>query len=197
MHRGRRPYVSDAPMILVRRSVLLYLLLASFSAATYASPHVSLAARTDNPNIIFSSGEQANRVRAAEEALTNCRSALANLPETQPTGVCELRRMDDIELTRAADLLPKAPTPLFLWRFQHDQATVYLAGTIHLLKESLYPLPQPYLDAYAATEKLVFEVDLNRHPPAEVQQQTLAYARLAEQSLRQRLPAETYQRWRR
>ncbi|MBL6815078.1 MAG: TraB/GumN family protein [Pseudomonadales bacterium] len=101
--------------------------------------------------------------------------------------------MDDIAVTRAADLLPQAPTPLFLWRFQHEQSTVYLAGTVHLLKESLYPIPQPYLDAYAATQKLVFEVDLNRYPPAEVQQQTLTYATLAKQSLRQSLPAETYQ----
>ena len=197
MHRERRPYVSDVPMILVRRCVLLYLLLASFSAATYAAtyaaPHVSLAARTDNPNIVFSSGEQANAVQAAQVALANCRKAPTSQSQTQLTGVCELTRMDDIAVTRAADLLPTAPVPLFLWRFQHDQATVYLAGTVHLLKESLYPLPQPYLDAYAATEKLVFEVDLNRYPPAEVQQQTLAYARLAEQSLRQRLPAETYQ----
>ena len=72
------------------------------------------------------------------------------------------------------------------------KATVYLAGTIHVLKESLYPLPQPYLDAYAATQKLVFEVDLSRYPPAEVQQQTMAYATLPEQSLRQSLPGDTY-----
>lgn len=193
MHPGRRPFKSDVRRILAHRSVLLFLLLASFSTANYAKPHVSVAVRTDSPEIVFSSGEQANRVRAAEEALTNCRSAQANLPETQPTGVCELRRMDDIELTRAADLLPKAPTPLFLWRFQHDEATVYLAGTVHVLKESLYPLPQPYLDAYAATQKLVFEVDLSRYPPTEMQRQTMAYATLAEQSLRQSLPAEIYQ----
>jgi hypothetical protein len=100
--------------------------------------------------------------------------------------------MDDIVVTPAQKLLPQAPAPLFLWRFQHHGATVYLAGTIHVLKESLYPLPQPYLDAYAATQKLVFEVDLSRYPPAEVQQQTMAYATLPEQSLRQSLPSETY-----
>lgn len=193
MHLGCRPFARDLPMILTRRSMLLCLLLAVFSAATNAKPHVSVAMRTDNPDIVFSSGEQANTVQAAQVALANCRSALANVPKTGATGICELTRMDDIAVTRAADLLPKAPTPLFLWRFQHDEATVYLAGTVHLFKESLYPLPQPYLDAYAATEKLVFEVDLSRYPPAEMQQQTLAYATLAEQSLRQSLPAQTYQ----
>ena len=170
----------------------LCLLLAGFSALTYAQPHVSTAVYTGNPDRVFSSGEQVNRVLAAQAALANCRNTVASLPESEPPGVCELARMDDIVVTPATKLLPQAPTPLFLWRFQHDDATVYLAGTIHVLKESLYPLPQPYLDAYAATQKLVFEVDLSRYPPAEMQQQTMAYATLPEQSLRQSLPSDTY-----
>lgn len=170
----------------------LCLLLAGFSALTYAQPHVSTAVYTGNPDRVFSSGEQVNRVLAAQAALANCRNTVASLPESESPGVCELARMDDIVVTLATELLPQAPTPLFLWRFQHDEATVYLAGTIHVLKESLYPLPQPYLDAYAATQKLVFEVDLSRYPPAEMQQQTMAYATLPEQSLRQSLPSDTY-----
>ncbi len=170
----------------------LCLLLAGFSALTYAQPHVSTAVYTGNPDRVFSSGEQVNRVLAAQAALANCRNTVASLPESEPPGVCELARMDDIVVTPARKLLPQAPTPLFLWRFQHDDATVYLAGTIHVLKESLYPLPQPYLDAYAATQKLVFEVDLSRYPPAEMQQQTMTYATLPEQSLRQSLPSDTY-----
>ena len=170
----------------------LCLLLAGFSALTYAQPHVSTAVYTGNPDRVFSSGEQVNRVLAAQAALANCRNTVASLPEPESPGVCELARMDDIVVTPATELLPQAPTPLFLWRFQHDEATVYLAGTIHVLKESLYPLPQPYLDAYAATQKLVFEVDLSRYPPAEMQQQTMAYATLPEQSLRQSLPSDTY-----
>ena len=170
----------------------LCLLLAEFSALTYAQPHVSTAVYTGNPDRVFSSGEQVNRVLAAQAALANCRNTVASLPEPESPGVCELARMDDIVVTPATKLLPQTPTPLFLWRFQHDEATVYLAGTIHVLKESLYPLPQPYLDAYAATQKLVFEVDLSRYPPAEMQQQTMAYATLPEQSLRQSLPSDTY-----
>ncbi|MBL6709183.1 MAG: TraB/GumN family protein, partial [Pseudomonadales bacterium] len=172
--------------------VALSLLLAGLSALTYAQPHVSIAVHTGKPDLVFSSGEQINRVQAAQAALANCRNAMAYLPELESTGVCEVARMDAIVVTPATELLPRAPTPLFLWRFEHDEATVYLGGTIHVLKESLYPLPQPYLDAYAATQKLVFEVDLSRYPPAQVQQQTMAYATLPEQSLRQSLPSDTY-----
>ena len=99
--------------------------------------------------------------------------------EQQANGVCELISMDSIPIATAQQLLPKKDaTPLYLWRFQNSEATVYLAGTVHILKESLYPLPQQYEDAYHATEKLVFEVDLSRYHPAEVQQKTLEYAKL-------------------
>lgn len=175
-------------------SSALSLLLAVLSALIYAQPHVSIAVHTGKPDLVFSSGEQINRVQAAQAALANCRNAMAYLPELASTGVCEVARMDGIVVTPATELLPRAPAPLFLWRFEHDEATVYLGGTIHVLKESLYPLPRPYLDAYAATQKLVFEVDLSRYPPAQVQQQTMTYATLPEQSLRQSLPSDTYSR---
>ena len=34
----------------------------------------------------------------------------------------------------------------------------YLAGSFHLLRESDYPLPKPYEDAYSACEEIVFEL---------------------------------------
>ena len=97
-------------MIHVRRSVLLYLLLANFSAATYAAPHVSVAARTDNPNIVFSGGEQANAVQAAQVALANCRKAPTSQSETPPTGVCELTRVDDTAVTTKACSIQRGGT---------------------------------------------------------------------------------------
>ena len=97
----------------------LCLLLAGFSALTYAQPHVSIAVHTGKPDLVFSSGEQINRVQAAQAALANCRNTLASSPESESTGVCELARMDDIVVTPATDILPNAPSPLILWRFQH------------------------------------------------------------------------------
>ena len=142
-------------------------------------------------------------------ALTQCRNALAEQSLTKQSltkqsltkqatpkisGICELVRMDDVVVAPARELLSSAQnTPLYLWRVASPTATVYLGGTVHILKESLYPLPQQYVDAYDATEKLVFEVDLSRYPPAQVQQLTLSNAKLSNQTLRQSLPASTYQ----
>lgn len=170
-----------------RASLLLALMSPSLQA------HVSVAHHTSDPSILYSSGTQPNRVLAAQSAMGKCQRTYS---EQQANGVCELISMDDIPIATAQQLLAQKSeaTPLYLWRFQNGEATVYLAGTVHILKESLHPLPQQYEDAYYATENLVFEVDLSRYHPAEVQQKTLEYAKLANLSLRQSLPDDTYQR---
>ena len=47
-----------------------------------------------------------------------------------------------------------------VWRVSSDTSTVFLAGSVHLLRESDYPLPVVYDEAYERSEKLLFEVDL-------------------------------------
>ncbi len=49
----------------------------------------------------------------------------------------------------------------FLWRVEGDEATVYLLGSIHALKEDSYPLAPAIEDAFSDVRKLVFEVDLD------------------------------------
>ena len=111
----------------------------------------------------------ANRV-AAQSAMGKCQRTYS---EQQANGVCELISMDDIPIATARQLLvKKARPPRSPVAFRNGEATVCLAGTVHIL-ESLHPLPQQYEDAYYAAENLVFEVDLSRYHPAEVQQKTL------------------------
>lgn len=170
---------------------LTSLLLALTSPSLQA--HVSVAHHTSDLSTLYDSGTQANRVAAAQSAMSKCQSANVDQPAA---GACELILMDDIAITTGQQLRGNKShaTPLYLWRFQNGAATVYLAGTVHILKESLHPLPPQYEDAYHATKNLVFEVDLSRHHPAEVQQKTLEYAKLSAHSLRQSLPDDTYNR---
>ena len=101
--------------------------------------------------------------------------------------------MDDQPVAAAATIRASTDNaPLYLWRFDSASATVFIAGTVHVLKEALHPLPRQFEQAYYQTEKLVLEVDLSRYPPAEVNAKTLAYARLGDQSLRQVMPAALY-----
>jgi uncharacterized protein YbaP (TraB family) len=70
-----------------------------------------------------------------------------------------------------------APTPApFLWRVEGPQATHYLLGSVHLLPPSIYPLPTALDDAYAASDVVVLETDIDAIGSAETIQRTLQAA---------------------
>ncbi len=52
-----------------------------------------------------------------------------------------------------------SPSKTFLWRLSSASATVYLAGTVHVGKEEMYPLPDAFLKAYQASDSLLMEVN--------------------------------------
>lgn len=47
-----------------------------------------------------------------------------------------------------------------VWRVSNGDRTVYLGGTVHLLRQSDYPLPAEYEDAYLDSDAVVFETDI-------------------------------------
>jgi hypothetical protein len=49
----------------------------------------------------------------------------------------------------------------FLWKVQSDRSTVYLLGSIHFLKEEVYPLNQTIETAFESSDKLVVEANIN------------------------------------
>ena len=49
----------------------------------------------------------------------------------------------------------------FLWKVQSGRSTVYLLGSIHFLKQEVYPLSQAIEDAYESSDKLVVEANIN------------------------------------
>lgn len=50
-----------------------------------------------------------------------------------------------------------------------NKNTLYIAGTIHVLKASDFPLPEEFEEAYSRAENLVFEADLSSFDDFEVQ----------------------------
>ncbi|MFK7863517.1 MAG: TraB/GumN family protein [Pseudohongiellaceae bacterium] len=60
-----------------------------------------------------------------------------------------------------------------VWRVESDGKTVFLGGTVHLLRTSDYPLPDEYASAYEQSEKLYFETDLNSMGEMAVQARLL------------------------
>lgn len=95
---------------------------------------------------------------------------------------------------------PPATGPSCVWAVELGGHRIYLAGTIHLLREKDYPLPDVFEEAYKDSSKLVFELppdsegngevvlrmrklgaypppdDLNSHLSAEAYKRVLAWA---------------------
>ncbi len=55
-----------------------------------------------------------------------------------------------------------------MWEVCGDSATVYLLGSIHVGQKSLYPLDDVISDAFARSDYLVVEVDMNKINPMEL-----------------------------
>ncbi len=54
---------------------------------------------------------------------------------------------------------PAAPKS-FLWRVQNGAGVLYLAGSVHALDQSVYPLSPAFQRAFEASGALVEEIDL-------------------------------------
>lgn len=61
---------------------------------------------------------------------------------------------------------PRGPAQTSLWVAHDGSNRVYLAGAVHVLRESDYPLPRAFDEAYTQSSTLYFERDLDA--PSEV-----------------------------
>jgi len=59
---------------------------------------------------------------------------------------------------------------VFLWKAESENNTVYILGSIHLARLSLYPLDKRIEDAFDNSKVLVVEVDLESFDPVLLQQ---------------------------
>jgi uncharacterized protein len=67
-----------------------------------------------------------------------------------------------------------------LWELHGKHNTVYLLGSIHVLRPSDYPLAPAVLEAYANSKSVLMEVNLDEIGSEQVQSEMLASATLAE-----------------
>jgi uncharacterized protein YbaP (TraB family) len=80
-----------------------------------------------------------------------------------------------------------------VWQIQSEDHTIYIGGTVHLLRATDYPLPEEYAQAYAASAKLIFETDLNSMNDLAVQAKLMKRLRYGDsESLKTVLSDEAY-----
>lgn len=56
-----------------------------------------------------------------------------------------------------------------IWRVQQNESVAYLCGTIHMLRNSDYPLPDEFSRAFADTEMIVLETNVDALKSADTQ----------------------------
>ena len=55
--------------------------------------------------------------------------------------------------------------PLSMWRIDGARNSVYLLGSIHMLRETDYPIPSAIYEAYGEAETLIMEIDMDDIDP--------------------------------
>lgn len=82
----------------------------------------------------------------------------------------------------------------FLWKAQGNNNTVYILGSIHLLKRESAALKPIVLEVFSKSKRLVFEIDLLNEGPTKLQQLLLQKGvNLDGKLLAQQLSPETYE----
>jgi uncharacterized protein YbaP (TraB family) len=81
----------------------------------------------------------------------------------------------------------------FMWSVKTPKATVYLLGSLHLLKADAYPLDKNIEAAYRVSKTICFETDIGTAKDPAYQSQLLAQGMYPEgQTLQQDISLETY-----
>ncbi len=81
----------------------------------------------------------------------------------------------------------------FLWSVKSDKGTVYLLGSLHLLKADAYPLDKNIEAAYKDSKRVVFEADIDNVATPAFQARMLSLGLYPEgQTLSQNISKETY-----
>jgi uncharacterized protein YbaP (TraB family) len=87
----------------------------------------------------------------------------------------------------------RAAATSLLWRVTNGRATVYLAGSIHMLTPEYYPLNPALTSAFAESDLLMEEIDFNAAQMTDAQLQMLMRGMLpASQTLDTVISAETF-----
>ncbi|XOV88816.1 MAG: TraB/GumN family protein [Pseudomonadota bacterium] len=117
-------------------------------------------------------GDAAGTLPAIGGAISGCERARQQKQIEVP---CELVRVNDEEVEYGRALrhrlsLDDGNTPALMWRLKKGRSLVYIGGSLHAFKPSLYPLPPAFEDAYQRADELILEVDITNVTPATLQQ---------------------------
>jgi uncharacterized protein YbaP (TraB family) len=122
--------------------------------------HKSLAfALTNDGGFAVGMGYKApSELAASMTARLKCEDWLR---ESEMTGICEILLVRDQIVMPGARMRAgiDANTPSMAWRVDGPNSTLYLIGTLHMLKQTLLPLPDVFDQFFVAADQLALEVN--------------------------------------
>lgn len=89
------------------------------------------------------------------------------------------------------DKTEKQDTKTFMWKVENANSSMYLLGSIHIAKPSLYPLNSKITSAYKNSKNLVVEVDVQKGQMA-LQMKTMQIGMFKNKKLKDVLPSNLY-----
>ncbi len=72
------------------------------------------------------------------------------------------QRGGDMTARQNPALGPERTTRCMVWRAENGGATVWICGSVHVMRETDYPLPEPYTRAFAEAKTVVMELPPDR-----------------------------------
>ena len=148
------------------------------------APNKALATATSERQTVFSiEHSQSSLIASAMQALTACEAKRRSL---ELVAACEIRAINDTKITTGQAIragIPAHPHPIFLWKLQTSESTVFLAGSVHALKQTIFPLPRQYQEAFDQSDHVVVEVDTMNIPAKELQAKVTRYSLLPDSQL--------------
>jgi hypothetical protein len=81
-----------------------------------------------------------------------------------------------------------------LWQVRSGEHTLYLLGSLHVLKKDDYPLPPLLEEIYVASDAVVFETDMDAMDTPAMQRKIITYGKVPTgQTLQQQISPRTWQ----
>lgn len=93
-------------------------------------------------------------------------------------------------------LSPPVSAKSAVWKAEKNGQVLYLGGTVHMLTEKDFPLPEEFLTAYTASDTVVFEIDIDELNSPALQQKLTQIQRLPSGTIADRVNKETLEQLR-
>lgn len=149
---------------------------APMDLSAYAALPGHKALATAGPSVVGAVSGAPSDAAASAGALQQC-----NASRQTDAATCEIVRLNDVAVATGSQIraqVPRTAHPLFLWQFDAGSSRVYLAGSVHVMKQSLWPLPSQFDRAFDTAQSLAVEVNTNTLAPDVIRQKFRQAAQL-------------------